>query len=69
MPSLGIWKYIKIKLQTVWFHLIKNPSYETKIGLELVSLLHFVNDFWRKIFLLFYIIKLTKFNCLVAFTS
>ena len=41
---------------------------KTKRGLELVSLPHFLHDFWRKIFLLLYT-YLAKFQCLVAFTS
>ena len=34
------------------------PFQKTKIGLELISLPHFLHDFWRKIFLLLYYITL-----------
>ena len=42
-----------------------------KRGPELVSLPHFLYNFWRKIFLMVYSITClvsTKFHCLVAFT-
>ena len=42
------WNY---KLQTTWFcHIF----FLKKRGLELVSLLHFLLEFWRKVFLLLY---------------
>ena len=41
--------------------------WKTKRGLELVSLPHFLHDFWWKIFLLLY--SNTWPNCLVAFAS
>ena len=46
MPRWGLSKYIETKRQTTCFYLIQ------KRGLELVSLLDFLHNFWRKIFLL-----------------
>ena len=51
MPNWGLSKYIETKLRVICFYLDK-AFLETKRGLELVSLLHFLHDFWRKIYLL-----------------
>ena len=40
-----------------------------KRGLELISLPHFLPNFWRKIFLLLYSINRPSLFCLVTFTS
>ena len=46
-PSWGVSEHIETKLQTICFYL-------TTKGLELVSLSHFLHDFWRKMFILLY---------------
>ena len=47
MPSWGLSKYIKTKLQTTCFYLIESFE-KTKGYLELVSLPHFAHSFWKK---------------------
>ena len=62
MTNWGLWKYIGTKLQAACFYLtfIKS-SYKTRRGLKLVSLPHFLDDFWRKIFLFLYLISWQNF--------
>ena len=60
MPSWELSKYVKTKLQTFFLPHFKLFS-KIKIGLELVSLAHFLYNFWRKIFLLLYSIKRLSF--------
>ena len=47
MPSWGLSEHIETKLQTTCFYLISSFFKKTK-GLELVSLSHFLHDFWKK---------------------
>ena len=54
ISSWGLSKYIETKWQTTCFYLILTFFKKTKRGVELVSLLHFLHHFWRKIFLLLY---------------
>ena len=61
MPSWGLLKYIKTKLQTTCLYLILGFFKKTKSGLELVSLPYFLHIFWRKIFLLMYSINWPSF--------
>ena len=49
MASSELSKYTETKLQTICFHLIEF-FWKIKRGLELVSLPHFLHNFWRKIF-------------------
>ena len=49
------------KVETIWFYLLLIFFKKTKRGLELVSLLHFLPDFWRKIFLTLYSIQWPNF--------
>ena len=60
-PSWRPSKYIETKLQTTCFYFIKSFSKKTKKGLELISLPHFLHDFWRKMFLLVHSINWPKF--------
>ena len=62
MTNWGLPKYIETKLQAAYFYLtfIKS-SYQTRRCLKLVSLPHFLDDFWRKIFLLLYSISWQNF--------
>ena len=60
MRSWGLSKYIETKLQTTCFYVIM-LFYKIKRGLELVSLPHFVHNFWRKIFILLYSINPSSF--------
>ena len=60
MLSWGLSKYIETKLQTTCFYVIM-LFYKIKRGLELVSLPHFVHNFWRKIFILLYSINPSSF--------
>ena len=53
-------KYIKAKVLTITFTLCK-AFLKRKRGLELVSLPHFLHDFWRKIFLMLYFINWPSF--------
>ena len=55
MLSWGLLKYIKSKLQATCTSYKAFPKKQR--GLELVSLPHFLHDFWRKIFLLLYFIN------------
>ena len=60
-PSQGLPKYFDTKkVLTICFYLIKLFQ-ETKSGLELVSLPHFLHDFWRKMFLALYSINWSNF--------
>ena len=54
MQSWGLLKYIETKLQNTCFYLMQNFFKKQKKSLELVSLSHFLHDFWRKIFHLLY---------------
>ena len=54
-PSWGLPNYIKIKVLTICFYLIKQR------GLELVFLRYFLHDFWRKFFLTLYFIDWPNF--------
>ena len=58
--SWGLSKYIETKLQTTCFHIIKLFR-KIKRSLELVFLLYFPHNFWRKIFLLLYFINWPNF--------
>ena len=62
MTNWGLSKYIETKLQAACYYLtfIKS-SYKTRRGLKLVSLPQFLDDFWRKIFLLLYSISWQNF--------
>ena len=60
MLSWGLSKYIETKLQTTCFYVIM-LFYKIKRGLKLVSLPHFVHNFWRKIFILLYSINPSSF--------
>ena len=53
MPSWGISKNIETKQQTTCFYFNINFS-KSKRGLEPISLPHFLDDSWRKIFILLY---------------
>ena len=57
----GQLKFSEIKLQTICFYLMKTLFKKKKRGLELVSLPHFLYDFWRKMFLLLYSINWPNF--------
>ena len=68
MPSEGYWNILKQScIQLALSHI--KLFYKIKRGLEPVSLQYFLRNFWRKIFLLIFLYWLTKFHCLVAFTS
>ena len=73
IPNWGLSKYIETKLQTTCFYLILSifKKWKIKRGLKLVSLRHFLHNFWGKIFLKkkFFFYQLTKFHFLVVFTS
>ena len=47
---------------------MKFGQFAQKLGLELVSLPHFLHDFWKKIYFVTFCL-VTKFHFLVAFTS
>ena len=61
----GLSKYIEIKVHTTCFYLFVFTFYKafkkTKGGLELVSLSHFLHDFWRKSFVTLYSINWPNF--------
>ena len=59
--SSGLSKYIETKLQSGCFYLILS-IFNKKRDLELVSLPHFLHNFWRKIFLFIFL------YCLVVLT-
>ena len=59
MAGWGLSKYFETKVQITCFHLIL--TFFKKRGLELVSLPHFLHNFWRKIFLFLYSIKWQNF--------
>ena len=59
LPTSGLSKYIEMKWQITCFYL-----FAFLFLLELVSLPHFLLDFWRKIFLLLYSINQSNFDCL-----
>ena len=54
MASWGLSKYIETKLQTTCFHLVLSFFKKRKRGREPASLSHFLQNFWKKIFLLLY---------------
>ena len=60
LSSWGLPKVIETKLQTTRFYFIW--SFFKKRDLELVSLTHFLHDFWRRIFLLLNSITWPYFN-------
>ena len=60
MKSCGLSKYNKTMLQTTCFHLILS-FLKIKRSLELVSMCHFLHNFWRKIFPLLYSINWPNF--------
>ena len=60
MPSWGLPTYIETKMLTTCFTSYKTLL-KTKRGLELVSMPHFLHDFWRKTFILIYSINWPKF--------
>ena len=64
MPSWGLSKYIETNFQTTSLPYTKLFK-KTKKGLELVTLAHFLHDFWRKIFPLLYSItnQISLFGC------
>ena len=62
MPSWRLLKYIDIKMQTTCLYLVLIILFLKKRGLELLSLLYFLHDFWREIFLLIYSINWPSFN-------
>ena len=57
--SWGLSTYFETKLQTTFFHLIK--LFLKIRGPELVSLPHFLYNFWRKIFFLLYSLNWPNF--------
>ena len=57
----GLLIYSETKLHTTCFYLIWSFFKKTKSGLELVSLPNFLDNFWRKIFLLLYSINWPNF--------
>ena len=59
--SRGLPKYIETKVLTTCFYIIKSFFKKIKRELKLVSLPHFLHDFWRKIFLTLHFINLTNF--------
>ena len=62
IASWGLSKYIETKQQATCFHLIHIKLFKKiKRGLELVSLPHFLHNFWRKIFLLLHSINWPNF--------
>ena len=61
MASWGLSKCIETKLQNACFHLKLSFLKKVKRGLELVSLPHFLHNFWRKISLLLYPINWPNF--------
>ena len=61
MASWELLEYIKTKLQTTCFHFILTIINHIKKSHELVSLPHFLHNFWRKIFLLLYSINWPNF--------
>ena len=61
MESWGLSKYIETKLQTICFHFILSFIKKQKGRLELVSLLYFPHNFWKKIFLSLYSINWPNF--------
>ena len=63
MPSWGLWILLKLSCRPLAFTSYK-VFLETKRGLELVSVPHFLYDFWRKIFFLLYSINWTNFTAL-----
>ena len=56
-PSWGLSKYIEMELQITCFYLILGCFKKIKYGLELVSLPHFLNNFWKTMILLLYSIN------------
>ena len=64
IPSWRLSKNIEIDAD----HLRHIKLLKTRRGLELVSLPHFLHNFWGKNFFC-YILFLTNFNCLIDFTS
>ena len=65
MSSCELSKYIETKLQITCFYLVW--SFLEKKGLELVSLPHFVLNFFKKNISLVIFYLLTKIHFLVAF--
>ena len=61
ISSWGLSKYIETKLQITCFYLILSFFKKIKRGLELVSLPHFLHNFWIQIFLLLYSINWPSF--------
>ena len=61
MASWGLSKCIETKLQTTCFHVTLSLFKKSNKGLELVSLPYFLQNFWRKIFLLLYSINWPNF--------
>ena len=57
IPRWGLPKFIKTQLQTFCFYLIQSFFEKTKTRLQVVALLHFLHDFWSKMFLLIYSIN------------
>ena len=62
LPCWVLSKVIETKLLTICFYFTWSFYKKTKRGLELVSLPHFLNDFWRKTLLLLYSIAWPNFN-------
>ena len=60
--------WLKLSCRTLAFNSYKVLK-KTKRGLELVSLLNFLPDFWRKIFLLLYSLTRPNFNVWLALLS
>ena len=60
----GLPKYIKNKMLTSCFYQISS-FFKKWRGLELVSLPHFLHDFWRKVFLILYLLthQITLSGC------
>ena len=67
MTSWELLKYIETKLRTTLLLLHKKLFYETKRGVELVSLPHFLHDFYRKSFLFLYSITWLNFIAWLSF--
>ena len=64
-PSRWLPKYVETKVLTICFCLFLKVFRKTKRGVELVSLSHFLHDFWRKLFLTLYFISWSSFPLLL----
>ena len=64
------WEITETKLQTACCYLIFSlKKKKTNKDLELIYLPHYLYNFWRNFFYPVIFYSLTKFHCLVSFTS